>query len=240
MRRVRPGRRVAPMLSSVRRNAAPMRPEQSRSRSPAPALRAPRVAAAGVAVLLLALGALHPAARAGDLDVVNELAARARARVVAVREHAALLDASGPDADAPRVRADLDGVALTTSLDVPDAPFTVGVRSRDQRLVLFRVSGGAVHWTATTLASELRLLPGFHAGEGPFPPDFDATDSTYNRRRYGGAPVVDERDYALRCTSAPDSNGSTLRCSNGYGREVLVSRCYRALDGSVTCERRGE
>ncbi len=188
-------------------------------------------------VLLVLLVLAAPAARAGDLDLVNEVAARARAVVVAVRPRAALLDAASGPQDAPALRQALDGVALSTQLDEPSTAFVIGIRTKDARLLVLRVEEGRLVWSSTTLSSEIRLLPGFRSGEGPFPPDFDYTDSAYNRERYGDAPAVDERDYTLRCTSAPDSNGSTLRCSNGYGLEVFASRCYRALDGAVTCER---
>lgn len=193
---------------------------------------------------LLALVTMGAAAFANDLTLVNEVAALANAKIVDIRPAAALLDATRTGRDAQAVRARLDGVTLRQTLDsaagTQPRPFAFGVRTPDQRLVLFRLEDQTVRWTSTTLAGELRLLPGFHNGEEGFPPDFDFTRSAFNQLRYGGAPMVDERDFNLRCNSAPDSNGSTLSCANGYGLEVFYSRCYVELSGTVTCESRPE
>lgn len=191
---------------------------------------------------LMALVTLSAIAFANDLTLVNEVAAIANAKIVEVRPAAALLDATRAGRDAQAVRARLDGAVLHQALDIEAGAqarrFAFGVRTPDQRLVLFRLENQTVRWTSTTLAGELRLLPGFHNGENDFPPDFDFTRSRFNQLRYGGDPTIDERDFNLRCNSSPDSNGSTLSCANGYGLEVFYSRCYVELSGTVMCESR--
>lgn len=199
--------------------------------------------AAALAILMI-LASLGTVAFGNDLTLVNEVAALANAKVVVVRQAAALFDATRAGRDANAVRARLDGVTLGEHLDpgpgATERPFDFGIRTPDQRLVLFHLEGQVIRWSSTTLSTELRLLPGFQNGEGPFPPDFDFTRSAFNAARYGSLPVVDERDYVLRCTSSADSNGSTLSCANGYGLEVFESRCFVALAGDVTCESRRE
>ena len=187
---------------------------------------------------LLVLAA--PGALASELGAANEIAARIGGKVLDVRSEGALVDASGGVRDAPAIRDALDGVTLLEpAFDDParaaDA-YAVGILTRDQRLVVFDLRGAALRWSSTTLSDNLRLLPGFHNGEGPFPPDFDATGSPFNRERYGGGAPVDDLDFELRCTSAADSNGATLTCTNGYGRLVYESRCYRTLGGEVACD----
>ncbi len=192
--------------------------------------------------LLIACLVLGGIVFANDLTVVNEVAGLIQAKVIDVRPEAALVDAGAAGKDAGSVRDRLDGVvlreALTASSGAEARAFTIGVRTVDQRLVVFRLQDQTIVWSSTTLEGELRLLPGFRNGEVGFVPDFDYSASAFNRLRYGGTNVADDLDFELRCTSSPDSNGSTLSCANGYGREVFYSRCYLTLEGSVVCEPR--